>query len=1051
MLTEPGQFNAGWGWAYHSVMAVIMHIRLGQGVMLVVGLLLAASLAAQETGSGSADLSTRPLRQRHLHLYLKAALRGLRRRHPDLPVPVLSLAAEVSHDQMPPVAEAADWYRLLRDASCGLNQGPEAFAQAQNDAVPQAVAMAAETPEIAWMHWLCHVDRQMRVVERVLTPVWLPSAFAPGIPIFQDGFMPATEALSQLREGGPALLPRWSSGGEPRWAHVPQWHLLGPVLDAGRPSWGSTELPDLVPNIHLRYRLNGQESASAWRLQRHDGVMLDNGGDATVVQRWYAWSDLRSPTAGFRWLRVQAPGSDWVLWLNGLQVAGACRDKGPDDMTVRLRLRAGDNQLLLAWQGLTPPALAVGIGGPIEAALRGTDAMTPLLSEDWQGWQEQGRGAVKAVFQDAARPPDVWDIDQGLHVAWRVDCAVTDLRPLLLGDSLVVVDEDAVIAVARADGRERWRWPVKAVRALAGAGRQVYVVCGEGRLHSLALGDGSSGWRHDLDPVPDGITLVAVEDRVVASMPTAGLSWAWAADDGRELWRHQGRAVPDIVEPVLWSLVAGDHPSHVLVNGRHLLSLGDGAAVDLPVPVTADNAAAIVAAPVVASIDRALRFDGDSTSVALWHDDRVAQGGPVATDGHLLIGVAPAAAFQEPAPFLPDPGRLEAPAANDVLIRPRDDAGASAQEAPLQLYLRNLFTGEMLYRDVRGTLWRPQGDGLRHPPLVVGSQLWLVDPGGAEGGGSITVIEDLGRRPQLRMVNRIPALHMGPIVDGDQVFLITDGQIIALGLPEGGVDRRSYRRRLEFLLQDLADMWSLPAPVIEPVAAADLPGPIPKWPLAHDTAPGNWLMAGPVPMAGLGPVLHPAAEPLVQLPRLGGLAEEAVASSRWRWCRAMTEVAVQRRFVESLYFTARFSEQLRLPYRSLVDPTSASVTWLATVIVCDRPRVMELSLSGADAAWISGQALKDGDRFHLRPGLYPVVIRIQTRQMPATVADRALFNVVVRDVQQTNRSHAQWIERARLLRHRLDALLNEAPELLTDVRLERVLIALDEVDGFAGE
>src|SRR2546425_606416 len=89
------------------------------------------------------------------------------------------------------------------------------------------------------------------------------------------------------------------------------------------------------------------------------------------------------------------------------------------------------------------------------AALTALFAGTPLQAADWPGWRGPARDGVVADFT----PPKAWP--KQLTELWRVEVGEGHSSPIVVGDNVYLhtrqKDDEAVLCLALADGKQRWR------------------------------------------------------------------------------------------------------------------------------------------------------------------------------------------------------------------------------------------------------------------------------------------------------------------------------------------------------------------------------------------------------------------------------------------------------------------------------------------------------------------------------------------------------------------------------------------------------------------
>jgi hypothetical protein len=336
----------------------------------------------------------------------------------------------------------------------------------------------------------------------------------------------------------------------------------------------------------------------------------------------------------------------------------------------------------------------------------------------------------------------------------------------------------------------------------------------------------------------------------------------------------------------------------------------------------------------------------------------------------------------------------------------------------------------------------------------------LIDPGRSADchpepcPGTITVLDRLGRRPSPHAVNPVPTLRAPPLLAGDRLVLVGEDAVHCVRDAAAGLEPAEAERVLASVLGALAEPWpSRDAPTIEPLPDPRAIGDAPVWPMnCSQSAPGSWLVAGPVPQDRVAGKLVPADRPQPLLPRLGGTVVAGADDVVFARYDGGGRYHSSSRSVEALYHRNVVREQVHFRQISLQDARVPSHCWLASYLDVGRRRLLKVQFSGiGTAVWLGGRPVADGQIIRLLPGRYAVILRVPSKTMPPQIANRVVVSFALSPVAEIDQLHADWLALARERWYRLVELLDAVPSLAADARVARVLAALDETVFWMGE
>jgi hypothetical protein len=255
------------------------------------------------------------------------------------------------------------------------------------------------------------------------------------------------------------------------------------------------------------------------------------------------------------------------------------------------------------------------------------------------------------------------------------------------------------------------------------------------------------------------------------------------------------------------------------------------------------------------------------------------------------------------------------------------------------------------------------------PATRAGGYVFLCDRGSRSGRyvGDWANVSVLQARPEGRFVaHNLLDRHIdaAPTFDGDRTYFRTDTGLICLQrIGETGATYEAVQNA----------RWVL----------ADIPPAPPKRCAARAIAPQAGADGKELPFA-------PGRQRFIREPWAGpfpaAIADKAVADvlarggalgSAWSGKIAGQEVTASRPAGEFLQGAIATHEATELIDATKIAALTGKVSLASVVLVNDRPRTVRVTLGGGHlTAWLAGEKLVHGERVTLKPGPYPLLVRI---------------------------------------------------------------------------
>jgi len=818
---------------------------------------------------------------------------------------------------------------------------------------------------------------------------------------------------------------------------------------------------------------------------------------------WYALGRVRSDKARPVCLAVES-ADHAKLWLNGRlvwtgrEMPWRYRDRGRE--IVPATLAAGDNELLLRVhhdRRLSWVRLGLRAGEPTQAAASAA-----------------AEAPAAAPGRPDAAPPLAWDIEKGLNVAWRRSDLAGNSGPLAVGDALfVAAAPHALHCLDLATGKARWTAEANVLelgdagapaawKADDEAGRIKLLAAAGLRLRKLSdvptarpVGDGRRTWGHwgtgvaacfDADGTRRWMVrthLSAAELHrhedvlIVEGKPT--IAWELPADRAASGKSRR----PAVIGVLLLDAASGEtrarwtlfgefqrHAGRVLRCGRgddeaavFFTSTGD--LIDLrtarligrmdiepPGPADADYRRGVQIIGSKPGRPFGVTVAGDVLFLTSQEQSLAARFWPVGGGrlgyGHLWESNYEHGGF----------GSFQAPCAatgrHVFSWMPVLDRGPHCPDPRIELHVQDARTGR-----VRRVLKPALRSAVQHEvvPALAGGYVFCTDRGGGTHGGlsghgqMVVATADADLRVVCR--NLVDLGTRGPpVFAGGRMLLRSDQALtcIAVAGPEGV--RYQQRRLAATLLEEIGPMLDVPTPLeVEPAGRSVAEQGAPLGELLDGRTTEHWLAAGPMSASPEDAVLA-ALRPRPGDPVDGG---QGAAFRPVPRRQAYTEPPVYRRQA-NLQGTGDI-----VPFFSTwVDPNCCCDGKGGGLLyaVLDNPRdryVVPLLKGPGLAAWLAGRKLplaaETPPLLHLRPGLYPLLVRVgpehytspapELPPIPGLIAARRelRLNPAFRDVPHPPTRQRNRLDRIRRFAGPLRAVPRDLPGTPEAAAAERLL------------
>lgn len=1003
--------------------------------------------------------------------------------------PLQSGADRIEPPTRAPAAPLADALARARRAAalyrdiCALERAwrdyPIPFEEAWNRAQVPAPATGAD--EAALSAYLAALDQQ---AGRILAaPAGAPADQPPVVAEADPGFGPylaATPLGADAAARNP--VPVVAADGPQHWAYPTGWRFLGPfelldeTADVPYP-----ETPDTAGMAYERRRLFTTRAGEVEDVTDACAWLPAGGEDALVAPppvaeasaaslryfTWYAATTLDSAVAQTVWTAWR-PRGRVTVWLNDARVW----DSGPrfeSDLPalLKLPLRAGVNRLLVRcatsetsgrhfalvdfFDGYPtrPQGRADFTGFAFDICLAGAPGVS--------GYDRSGalpetaaargyRGDGSGVAPPDADPPQAWDLERGINVAWRAALPPGLADPVPRAGTLFVMAEpNLLIALDAANGTERWR---AMVGAEAGAPAEVNLrrptagvtpVVTDARVFAQA----GSGWVAAFDhqgatqwqaragvawaDAAMGSPLLTDGRLIVQTMLPGGGDGAYGlaafdAADGRPLWTARG-APRRVVSPHERAAGLGNGLAVMrLANGAHrrtLIITGDGAVVDAAdgrlwlrriFSIEANRVPPLVVGDVV-YVTPVLGAE----AVRLWLDER----GRVAARPLWINRHTPGRGQVKTVTQWGQPHGMKGPLAHDgLLYAVRVDKDHVPQHYPCpwtEVVGYDLRDGAVAVRQ-RAVLTEATDPTVA--PLLAGGRLFVADGGDPVPGfgGTIThgqmAVVAPGRTPLVLARNPTGRMRAAPVCDGPRLYLRTYDGVVCLAVTNAAGRRYQSETLARTVIEEIGDRP--PAPVLIEPAALPRPADDSGMALARlveKQTPDAWLMAGPF-AAGADPL--DAAAVAALRPALGVRIGAGANSGAFvpAPARAMLNDARAR----------------GLDTAGAIGRRAQSITYYHTLLDCPLAGVYQAEVRGVGATvWLDGQPLREGDMVRFGVGVYPLLMRVQLGAIPAFMPHMAV-EVNFKRVPDPAVAYAQWRERVRAHRALIERCAGEVAD-----------------------
>ena len=316
---------------------------------------------------------------------------------------------------------------------------------------------------------------------------------------------------------------------------------------------------------------------------------------------------------------------------------------------------------------------------------------------------------------------------------------------------------------------------------------------------------------------------------------------------------------------------------------------------------------------------------------------------------------------------------------------------------------------------------------------------WGIGGGPAQIGFLIP-----GPKPYLVSTCKLDAPMVAqPVFEGRCMYARTYEAVLCIGVtgPEG--EAYALREKAKTLLAELPERPPRTGlPDVAPVAGFTPPAGLPAEECHIQTAPSNWLFVGPFPrqegkdpLDGLGGPGKALLTPGQEI-SFGGTARK-VAPLDAKFIQA------GKGWQDDAFGVRQYVASCALDVFGAIQRQQKSVAYYYAVLHNQAARIVAADVRGDQdvRAWVAGRPVREGDKFRLTQGYYPVLIGVELGAIPPFVK-RVGASFRLRDTDDPNETYSAWLATVTEARPRLEEIVRDLPGSEEARRAKLILDAL---------
>ncbi len=259
-----------------------------------------------------------------------------------------------------------------------------------------------------------------------------------------------------------------------------------------------------------------------------------------------------------------------------------------------------------------------------------------------------------------------------------------------------------------------------------------------------------------------------------------------------------------------------------------------------------------------------------------------------------------------------------------------------------------------------------------------------------------------------------------PVFDGERMYLRVDGELACVGTGTEQARREDLQAMARQAIGDIGPRPRLQVIDLSPDADYTPPDGVPVWQIQPNIPPEDWLMAGPfrhgrreAPQAPTDPgSLRP--RPGTQV-TLDGLSEKFGPLPKG--VRVLRSLIRQYRS-DRAYYQAAYGLDINVALKE----TDGTTAYFYTVIDVPRETTVRLRLDHGQA-WLAGQKVPDRAPLRMKPGLYPMLYRVDVGRFPPV--GRMVFAPHFNPILSPTEGMGAWRDKIRIRKGLLQRVAEE--------------------------